>query len=95
MTLDGGCDLDAMMWMRDDFLDHPALTLTVPEAACRFALDARTCAAMLGALLEMGVLAKTPDGAYVSFFPQFARAGTCSETIAGRIKTPVVLPGIA
>lgn len=65
---------DALLQIQSDFLDDAALTLTPVQAAKRFGIDTEACAAILGALLESGVLAKTPDGAYIRFYPRFADA---------------------
>jgi hypothetical protein len=74
MTPNSGWIGDALLQIQSDFLDDPALTLTPVQAAKRFGIDTEACAAILGALLESGVLAKTPDGAYIRFFPRFADA---------------------
>lgn len=55
--------------MQDDFLDTPTLDLTLAEAAQRFKTDGVTCEAVLGTLVDAGVLARTPRGTYVRFFP--------------------------
>jgi len=76
-----------VMKIQNDFLDNPALRLTVPRAQVRFGVDALTGEAVLGALVDAGVLARTPDGAYVRFFPRSARAsapGLTSELRAAR-----------
>jgi hypothetical protein len=51
------------------FLDMPGLTLTAEQARHCFDLDVPTCRAVLDALTEARVLAKTPDGAYRRFYP--------------------------
>lgn len=56
------------------FLDAPTLALTPPAARRRFGLDAGTCAAVLSALEEAEVLARTPGGAYVRHVPHQADA---------------------
>jgi len=58
--------------VQDAFLDVPALHLTLPRAQRRFDADATTCEAVLGALVESGVLTTTPDGEYVRYFPRAA-----------------------
>jgi hypothetical protein len=63
--------------MQGDFLDVPKLTLTLPQAQQRFGVDEATCEAVLGALVDAGVLANV-DGIYARRFPQpapIARAG--------------------
>ena len=61
-----------VMRIQNDFLDNPALRLTLPRAQARFGVDALTGDAVLGALVDSGVLARTPDGAYVRFLPRAA-----------------------
>lgn len=56
------------------FLDSPALQVTVPQAQREFGMDAFTCRAVLGALVDAHVLARTPDGVYARHFPRQARA---------------------
>ena len=66
-----------VMRMQSDFLDLPELTLTLPPAQQRFGVDEVTCEAVLGALVEAGVLANV-DGVYARLFPRLvptARAG--------------------
>jgi hypothetical protein len=58
--------------IQNDFLDTPRLTLTLSQAQKRFGADEITCEAVLGALVDGKVLAKTPDGAYVRLFPRCA-----------------------
>lgn len=61
-----------VMRIQNEFLENPALNLTLPQAQQRFGVDGITCGAVLGALLEASVLAKTPEGTYVRFFPRYA-----------------------
>ena len=60
--------------MQGAFLDAPTLALRLPDAEGRFGVDRGTCEAVLGALVDAQVLARTLDGAYVRFFPQLAHA---------------------
>lgn len=62
-----------VMRMQGDFLENPELTLTLPEAHRRFDVDEITCTAVLGALVDAGVLANVPGGGYVRRFPRLAR----------------------
>lgn len=62
------------MQVQDDFLESPTLKLTTDEAEHRFQVDRATCEAVLGALLEAHVLARTREGTYARFFPRLARA---------------------
>jgi hypothetical protein len=66
-----------VMRMQSDFLDVPKLTLTLPQAQQRFGVDEVTCQAVLGALVDAGVLANV-NGIYARLFPRLvppARAG--------------------
>lgn len=63
--------------VQNEFLENPVLNLTLPQAQQRFGIDRITCEAILGALLDAGVLSKTPEGTYVRCIPRFtAHAGT-------------------
>ena len=59
-----------LMDIQEAFLDDPALTLTVTQAQRRFGADAAACEAILATLLDAGVLAQAPDGAYRRFVPR-------------------------
>ena len=74
MTLDTNRIVALVMQIQGDFLEKPALRLTVPDAVRRFGADRHTCEAVLGTLVNSGVLARTDDGGYVRFFPRLARA---------------------
>jgi len=58
-----------VMRIQTDYLYHPTLSLTVPAAQTRFGLDEVTCAGVLGALSEAGVLTQR-DGAYSRYLPR-------------------------
>ena len=60
--------------MQAEFLDAPTLRLRLPDAERRFGVDGATCHAVLGALVDSGVLARARDGAYVRFYPRLADA---------------------
>ena len=47
------------------FLNQPTLRLTLSAAARQFGLDGFTCQAVLGALVDAHVLARTADGVYL------------------------------
>lgn len=71
--------------VQNQFLENPVLNLTLPQAQQRFGIDRITCEAILGALLDAGVLSKTPEGTYVRCTPRFtAQAGT-QWTRPGRV----------
>ena len=74
MTFDSGRIVALVTKVQDDFLETPALRLTLRDAERRFGTDRRTCEAVLGTLVNSGVLARTDDGGYVRFFPRLARA---------------------
>jgi len=59
-----------VMRMQGEFLESPTLRLTLPEAERRFGVDRATCDAVLGALVEATVLARTSQGVFMRFFPQ-------------------------
>ena len=65
------CDRIGALVMRvqNEFLATSDLTLTVHEAQRRFAIDESGCEAVLNALAEANVLAKTEHGAYVAVVP--------------------------
>jgi len=73
MALDCGRIQKLVVRMQQAFLDTPALTLTLSQAERRFAADASTCEAVLGALVGAGVLTTTAAGQYVRFFPRLAQ----------------------
>jgi hypothetical protein len=54
-----------MMQIQNDFLDTPALRLTVSQAHRRFGADPVLCEAVLGTLVDAKVLGRQADGAYV------------------------------
>lgn len=68
-----------VMDVQNAFLVAPSLTLTLPQAQRQFRLDGQVCRAILEALTESGVLARTQDGVYVRAFP---RAGTVTHHAA-------------
>jgi hypothetical protein len=57
-----------VMTMQNEFLSTPGLTLTISQAETRFGVDQPTCEAILGALVDARVLARTRSG-YTRFFP--------------------------
>jgi hypothetical protein len=59
-----------VMQMQEMFLDSPGLTLTLAEAQERLGVERHVCEAILGALVDASVLARTADGAFVRFFPR-------------------------
>jgi hypothetical protein len=69
-----------VMTIQNDYLDNPALRLTLARAQARFGVDALTGEAVLGALVDARVLARTPDGAYVRFLPRSAGRTTPRRT---------------
>jgi hypothetical protein len=63
-----------VLGVQDAFLNQPELQLTLTTAARRFDLDRFTCRAVLDALVDAHVLARTPDGHYRRHFPRRAHA---------------------
>ena len=49
----------------EQYLEMPGLSLTVPQAARLFGLDADVCAQHLDSLMQTGFLQKTLRGRYV------------------------------
>ena len=70
MNRNGGRIQALVMQMQNDFLDTPALALTVAQAQRRFGVDAATCEAILGALVDAHVLTLAPTGVYRRWFPR-------------------------
>jgi hypothetical protein len=58
-----------VMQMQSAFLENPLLSLTLPAARRRFGVDEITCAGVLGALVDAGVLTKR-EGVYRRHFPR-------------------------
>ena len=65
---------DLLVRIESEFLATPELRLTVSEAQRRFEADEITCEAVLDALVDAGVLFKTPDRVYGRLFPQMMAA---------------------
>lgn len=51
--------------VRGEFLEMPGLRLTHAQARRLWGLDAKSCDALLGALVESNFLYKTRDGAFM------------------------------
>ena len=51
--------------VQGEFLEMPGLRLTVPQARRLWGLDATSCDALLGALVDAKFLFKTRDGAFM------------------------------
>ncbi len=58
-----------VMTIQGAFLKDPHLALTAAQAPQRFGADEITCDAVLRALVDAHVLAKTNAGTYVRLFP--------------------------
>jgi hypothetical protein len=67
--------------MQSAFLHNPTLSLTLSSARRRFGVDEVTCAGVLGALVDAGVLAKH-QGTYRRNFPRRCSASrlNCGKT---------------
>jgi len=72
-----------LMTMQKEFLRTPGLTLTISQAEKRFRADKQTCEAILGALVDASVLARTTSG-YIRFFPRQMVRDTGASTSARR-----------
>ncbi len=62
------------MQVQDEFLNGRAVKLTAAQAESRFGIERSTSEAILDALVDASVLARTRDGGYIRFFPRVARA---------------------
>jgi hypothetical protein len=58
---------DLVMRIQTSFLEHPNLALTLPAAGKRFGVDEVTCAGVLAALADAGVLIER-KGVYRRYF---------------------------
>jgi hypothetical protein len=56
--------------IQGEFLNTPALRLTLGQVAQRVAIGASTCEAVLDTLVDSRVLTLTSAGAYERFFPR-------------------------
>ena len=55
------------------FLDVPDLSMTVEQAQRLFRIDRATCQALFDVLVKSAVVARTPDGAFVSLAAHASR----------------------
>jgi hypothetical protein len=63
-----------VMRIQGEFLNRPALGLTVSQAERHFGIDRPTCDAVLGVLADANVLTRSADGTYRRLFPRHAQA---------------------
>ena len=56
---------EALRRVQGEFLEMPGLRLTQPQARRLWGLDAASCDALLGALVEAQFLFRTRDGAFM------------------------------
>jgi hypothetical protein len=56
---------DVLRRVQGEFLEMPGLRLTQPQARRLWGLDAASCDALLGALVEANFLFRTRDGAFM------------------------------
>ena len=56
---------DVLRRVQGEFLEMPGLRLTEPQARRLWGLDAASCDALLGALVEAKFLFRTRDGAFM------------------------------
>jgi hypothetical protein len=54
-----------MQRIKRDYEEQPNLRLTPPQAQRLWGLDGPTCGAVLTALVDAGILQRTPDGHFV------------------------------
>ena len=69
MTLTRSRIESLLMRIQSAFLDNPMMSLTLPAAQRRFAVDEVTCAGVLGALVDARVLT-AHEGVYRRNFPR-------------------------
>jgi hypothetical protein len=65
MTPKPPCADDVFFRVQGEFLEMPGLRLTEPQARRLWGLDASSCAALLGALVDAKFLYRTRDGAFM------------------------------
>ena len=58
---------DILRRVQGEFLEMPGLRLTEAQARRLWGLDAASCAALLGALVDAKFLFRTRDGAFMRF----------------------------
>lgn len=51
--------------MRAEYAEMPGLSVTLPQAQRLLGVDGQTCAAVLGTLVDRGVLKRTKRGQFV------------------------------
>ena len=56
---------DVLRRVQGEFLEMPGLRLTEPQARRLWGLDAASCGALLGALVDAKFLFRTRDGAFM------------------------------
>ena len=56
---------DVLRRVQGEFLEMPGLRLTQPQARRLWGLDAASCDALLGALVDANFLFRTRDGAFM------------------------------
>ena len=55
---------DLLRRVRAEYIEMPGLRLTARQAQCLFGLDAESCDAVLGTLLDTKFLTRTPTGLF-------------------------------
>jgi len=68
--------------VQGEFLNAPALQLTLGQVAQRLGVAANACEAVLHALVDSRVLAVTSSGAYERFFPRPADRARATQSRA-------------
>lgn len=56
---------EVLLRVQGEFLEMPGLRLTEQQARRLWGLDAASCAALLGAMVDAGFLFRTRDGAFM------------------------------
>ena len=60
-----GAPTEVLRRVQGEFLEMPGLRLTEPQARRLWGLDAGSCSALLGALIDAKFLFRTRDGAFM------------------------------
>jgi hypothetical protein len=59
-------DMHSLKRLLDGYNEFPTLRLTLAQARRLMTVDADTCRGVLDTLIDLGILARTSDGSYVS-----------------------------
>jgi hypothetical protein len=71
---------DVLRRVQGEFLEMPGLRLTEAQARRLWGLDAASCSALLGALVDANFLFRTRDGAFMRVETMHMKAGMRSRS---------------